>query len=175
MNLFKHPVSSYVASVRDAAIRDVKNFSEHQLADPALAGYLDAIAAKHTPKPPLIGAPSGADKIADPTIQVSIPIKGDMKLMELRPSQTNDPGFMFHLHDTSLVVTVPDDDTTQACVSAFCKSISISLQSLAQDLEKGFASLRADLDAVAAERLSQIKAEKARHAKLGFPVRDSRN
>ena len=56
----------------------------------------------------------------------------------------------------------------------FVNSTNANLASMRQEFERGLKTLRAELEAAAITRLAHLEAEKARHAKLPFPVKDNR-
>jgi hypothetical protein len=186
MSIFGMPAYSYVESLKAQAIGEVRALSIENLSEPALAGVLDTIAAKHTPIFLVLEAPSVGikrQKTVDrddfglqqtttiELLEVTIPFKGDVRLLRMRPSSMSMPDIPFDVRGTSFVVTVLDDQNAGPRIERFCNSMRENFRAMKIDLEKYLATLRPALTEAARQRVNELQAERARHANLPFPVK----
>jgi hypothetical protein len=171
---FTHSIDAYIAHRKDAALAEVGRLRHEVLSYPARAAIIDTIAANCTPDIPELRGQTQTEKTSDDYLEVIVPFVGDAFFINLRPSQYNDPQLPFEVSGNAFVVTIPDDDNLEKPLERFVNSTNANLASMRQEFERGLKTLRAELEAAAITRLAHLEAEKARHAKLPFPVKDNR-
>ena len=174
MTPFTHSIDAYIAHRKDAALAEVGRLRHEVLSYPARAAIIDTIAANCTPNIPELRGQTQAEKTSDDYLEVIVPFVGDAFFINLRPSQYNDPQLPFEVSGNAFVVTIPDDDNLEKPLERFVNSTNANLASMRQEFERGLKTLRAELEAAAITRLAHLEAEKARHAKIPFPVKDNR-
>ena len=148
--LFEVSAYDYAEHLKQQAVAEVNALPVELLSDPALAGHLDKIAAKYSPEFLEIEAPSHADKIQKTIerddygchntaviqyLEVSIPFKGDVKLLQVSPSSCSIPDLPIEVRGKSFVVTVQDDQNVGPRVERFCNSMRENFRAMKLDLE----------------------------------------
>lgn len=184
--IFECSAFTYVEELKQKAIAEVNLLSMEDLADPALAGRLDRIAATYTPKFLTLEAPTQGLKrsrsvdrddygMHEPRVinylDVIIPFQGDPDLLRVSPSRQSIPALRFAVEGRSLVASVQDDEQTKKSIEDFCFAMRENFSVMMQDLERYLPQLRPALTDAAERRLKAHKAEQERHSKLPFPVR----
>lgn len=168
------------------AVSDVEKLPRSAFSDPALAGKLQKIAAKHDADIARFEGEitakrheterEGRDSWGDYRVmkqkwlEVTIPFKGEAECFRIAPSRSAIPQHQAAIGAQSLMITIPDDAGADQAVQSFIQILNGNLSTLRTEYEQVKHQLQEAIDQAVARRQAQIKEEDELDSKRTFRV-----
>jgi hypothetical protein len=150
---------------------------------PDLTQRLNRIASDHNIAIATLGQPSGGksrketrsgdyggDRIERPVIDVKIPYSGDRRSFDLSISGCHMISAEYHIQDSNLVVTFPDDERLKDNVDDFVRRASENLDLLRAAVVQHEPALLRAVQSAAEQTKERIAAEQERDSKVKFKI-----
>jgi hypothetical protein len=184
--LFEHSLYAVFELRKSLAIQDVENLDRFILRDPSLGGALQKIATKHelnvarfqgeiTAKRRIEDRDvsdgfGGSHRVKAPWYDVSIPFVGDADSFRIAPSRCSIPDRHARITQNELMISVPDDASTDAAVEKFKSIVNGNLQTLQSELQQMKPQLEQAIQQAADRRRAELDAQDARDKSRSFRV-----
>jgi hypothetical protein len=169
------------------AVAQVERLDREIFADPSLAGALQKIAENQFLDVATINRNGisgerhdverkgrdawGEERVfRESVLSVRIPFTGDQDSFKFAPSRSSIV-YADSVEKNALVLTVPDDATSQNKVDTFVSQVQQNLDVLRAEYEQFKPQLQQAINAAVERRKQKIAAERARDSNLNFPVR----
>jgi hypothetical protein len=186
--LFRAPFHPVWQQTIQKAVDEVDSLDRRLFSDPALAGRLHAITQRYSlevarlEKEGIEGTAGqqqarindgrdGSQAVLRGWLDIRIPFTGDAESFRICPSRSVIPSQAAEIRAQQLVITLPDDDSTERQVQTFVSQLHQNLDALRAEYEQAKPQLEQAVQQAADRRRAQILAEGERDKRLSFPVR----
>jgi hypothetical protein len=171
------------------AVADVDQLDRRILSDPALGSALQRIVEKYSVEiarlntdPKAITADTVEDErysndygqrrlVKITRLRVTIPFSGEAQSLKIAPSRSAVPNHGAEIGQSSLTITIADDNNADREVKTFCDQVQSNLDALRQEYERDKPQLEQAVSQAAERRKAQIAAENERDSNRSFTVR----
>jgi len=170
------------------AVQDVEQLDRRLFLDPALAGHLQKIVAKHKVNVATVTSDGieaeassvsgqGSDygrpiTVTHKVLRVSIPIKGDPETVTIAPSTHTLLAIPHELIGTHIFIIIADDERAQSEIEDFIKTVNENLDTLRQEIQRYDGQIAKAVNDAAERRKAEIEADKKRDE--GRKIRSSK-
>jgi hypothetical protein len=185
MPLFQgSPISELLHRSLQTAVSEVEGLGVTELGNPAIAGWIETLWAKHRPDVPVIFPTQrsgdtreereerndyGRRVIVTVTyVDVSVPFQGSSDLFRVRPSTTRVINEDIRMGHGCLICSLPLDDASTEKIDKVFAMVEGNLQQMRNDVGCFDKTALEQLSRLAAERKAKLQANAEKMKKLGL-------